>query len=85
VGFKPIKKEIKEQILERVKQGIPVLQLAREHAVHEKTIYDWLNKSTQKVPSYLEYAKVKRERDDLLKIVGELNLKVSRGEKKRTH
>ena len=81
MSFKPIPKEIKEQILLRVKEGIPVSQLASEHGVSTKTIYGWLSKLSEKTPSRLAYGRLKRERDDLLKLVGELSLKLSRGKK----
>jgi len=51
--FKAIPKEIKEEILTRVKLGVPVLQLSEEHDVHKKTIYGWLSKQTGSKPSNL--------------------------------
>ena len=35
------------------------------------------------VPSTLEYLKLKRERDELLRLVGEITLKLSETQKKR--
>ena len=40
--FKVIPKEIKTEILAKVKQGEKVLELARQYAVSDKSIYTWL-------------------------------------------
>ena len=74
----PIDKEIKQQILDRAKEGISVPQLSREHGVSTKTIYNWLGKGTTSNPSALEYNRLKRERDELLKLVGKLTMDLSK-------
>jgi len=79
-----ISKEIKQQILTRIKEGVSVYQAATDHGVSTKTIYTWLSMQSEKGISNLSYSKIKRERDDLLKLVGALSLKMSRGEKKNT-
>jgi len=78
-----IKKEIKEQILSRIKQGVSVTQASADHGVSTKTIYGWLSKQSEKGISNLTYARIRRERDELLHIVGELSLKLKRGEKNK--
>lgn len=83
-GFKRIPQEIKDQIMVRVKEGIPVLQLSSEHGVSTKAIYTWIAKESGKTPGTLQVARLKREKEDLLKLVGALTLKLSRGEKNRT-
>ncbi|MGH7203478.1 MAG: helix-turn-helix domain-containing protein [Candidatus Levyibacteriota bacterium] len=41
-NFKVIAKEIKEQILQRIKEkGISVADAAAEHGISTKTIYNW--------------------------------------------
>lgn len=47
-GFKAIPKEIKDQVLVRVKEGVPVAQLADEHGISAKTIYIWISKESGK-------------------------------------
>lgn len=74
----PIAKEIKQQILDRAKEGISVPQLSREHGVSTKTIYGWLGKQTTSNPSALEYNRLKRERDELLKLIGKLTMDLSK-------
>lgn len=75
--------EVKEQILKRVKEGVPVAQCAREHEVSTKTIYNWLSRGTENAASWPKYRKLKKERDDLLKIIGELTHQMSKREKNK--
>ncbi len=82
-GYKRIPKEIKDEILSRVKQGQKVIQLAEEYGISPNTIYSWLQKGVIKQISHLEHSRLRRERDDLLKIVGNLTLKVEKRIKKR--
>lgn len=77
----PIAKEIKQQILDRAKEGVSAPQLSREHGVSAKTIYTWLGKQTTGNPSALEYNRLKRERDELLKLVGKLTMDLSKEKK----
>jgi hypothetical protein len=76
-----ISNEIKNQILDRAKEGVPVLTLSKEHGISTKTIYCWLAHLPGRGPSIVEYGKIKRERDALLALVGQLSLKMSKGEK----
>ncbi len=82
--FKVIPKEIKTEILSKVKSGEKVLDLARQYAVSDKSIYTWLHKETgDQVVSIVQYNRLKRENDELKKLIGELSLKLSLGEKNR--
>ena len=81
--FKFIPKEIKEQILKRIKEeGISVAQAASEHGVSVKTIYNWLRNKTVSDISVLEVSRLKRENKELLEIIGELTHEVKRSKKK---
>jgi len=61
-----ISKEIKDQILKRVKEeGVPVPQAAEDHGVSAKTIYNWLTRGVTKQVSWLEYNKLKKENQEL--------------------
>lgn len=82
-GYKRIPKEIKDEVLARIKQGQKVPQLASEYGISDKTIYTWLSAGVQVEVSTLEYARIKRERDDLLRLVGNLTLEVEKRKKKR--
>lgn len=79
----PIAKEIKQQILDRAKEGVSAPRLSREHGVSTKTIYGWLGNQTTGNPSALEHNRLKRERDELLKLVGKLTMDLSKEKKGR--
>lgn len=74
-NFHFIPKDVKEQILNRIKnEGALVADLARDHGIAEATIYGWLKKGSTSTVNFLEYAKLKRENQLLLQLVGKLNL-----------
>lgn len=78
--FKPIAKDIKTQIISRIKNnGESVSTLATEFSVSPKTIYSWLRDKSANNISFLEHARLKREHKLLLEIVGKLTLE------KQTH
>ena len=81
----PIPKEIKEQVLGRIKQdGVSVYQAAKEHGLNPRTIYDWLNKNATQNMSFAEISKLKKENQQLKELVGRLILEIeSRLIKKR--
>ena len=75
--------EIKEQILKRIKEeGVPIAQAAKDHGIHETTIYGWLGAGARSAPSWVEVTKLKRENKALLELVGEITLKLSESQKK---
>lgn len=75
--------DVKADILRRVKEeGIPVAQAAKEHGIHEATIYDWLSKGATGAPSWSEFARVQKQNKELLELVGELTLRLSNTQKK---
>jgi len=82
-NFKYIPKEIKEQILKRIKdEGITVAQAATEHGISTKTIYNWMRGKTVSDGSILEISRLKRENKELLKIIGDLTHEVRKSKKK---
>lgn len=75
--------DVREQIVKRIKdEGVPVSQAAKDHGIHETTIYGWLGKGAEGTPSWAEFAKLKRENKVLLELVGEITLKLSESQKK---
>jgi len=79
-----IPKEIKVEILSKVKQGEKVMDLARQYGVSDKSIYTWLHKETgDQIVSIVQYNRLRRENEELKKLIGELSLKLSLGEKNR--
>jgi len=80
-----ISKDLKEQILKRIKEeGISATQAAKEHGVSIHTIYNWLSKGVTGQPTIREYAKLKKENDRLLRLVGEMTIKLSESQKKNS-
>ena len=70
-----IPKEIKEEIITKVRSGERVADLAEQYAVSDKTIYGWLRQDTgEGVVSMLQYNKLKRENEELKRLIGELTL-----------
>lgn len=76
-------KEIKEQVLKRIKEdGVPVAQVAEEHGISTKTIYFWLGKGARGNPSWADVSRVEKQNKQLLELVGELTVKLSQSQKK---
>ena len=70
-----IAKAIKEEIIGKVRAGERVVDLAEQYAVNTKTIYGWLRQdSGEGVVSVLDYNKLKRENEELKRLIGELTL-----------
>ncbi|MEK7618966.1 MAG: transposase [Patescibacteria group bacterium] len=80
-----VSKEVKEQIINRIKNdGITVAQAAQEHGIAEGTVYSWIAKKTEGQPTLGEIIKLKRENEILLRLVGEITLKLSESQKKKS-
>jgi len=70
-----VPKEIKDEIVGKVQAGERVADLAEQYGISTKTIYGWLRQSTgEAVVSVLEYNKLKRENEELKRLIGELTL-----------
>ena len=81
--FKSIPLPVKKQVLEQIKNGSTVKEMADQFQVSPKTIYTWLTKDSVSQVSLAEYGKLKREKEDLLKIIGEITLELTRSKKKK--
>ena len=76
--------ELKEQIINRIKnEGVSVSQAAKDHGVSDVTIYSWIAKKVDGQPTISENLRLKRENEQLLKLVGEMTLKLSESQKKK--
>lgn len=83
--FKRIPLETKTEILEKVKSGMTVPDAAKQYAVSDKTIYAWITHQTKPEISILEYNKLKKENEELKRIIGIITLELERGKKNRNH
>ncbi len=69
--------------ISRIKDnGEKVADLAKEYGVWSKTIYNLLRNKVNQPSDALELARVKRERDALLQIVGQLFFESKMNKKK---
>jgi putative transposase len=79
---KVIPKEIKQEILAKVKSGERVMNLSKQYGVSDKTIYYWLRQSTgEDMVSIVKYNRLKRENEELKRLLGEITLEMSLGKK----
>jgi transposase-like protein len=84
--FRRVPAELKEQILHRIRtEGISVSQASREHTVSTPTIYSWLSASAELPLSTLQINKLKRENEELKKLLGQAMLMSERSKKNQSH
>lgn len=78
-----IPKDIREQILDRIKQGgTSVTEIAQQHGVSSKTIYGWLNRGVNNINgNILEINRLKKENKELKALLGAFMLQIERGKK----
>ena len=78
-----ISKEVKDQILHRIKHdGISAAQAARDAGINENTVYNWLSRGVKGQPTILEMGKLKRENKELKELLAEATIALSRAQKK---
>lgn len=70
--YRRIPSDVKKDILNSLKSGKTVTEMATLHAVSEQTIYGWLSKNPDETVSRLEYNKLRRKYEEALQIIGEL-------------
>lgn len=77
-----ISKEVKEEILAKIKAGEKVSALSQVYGVSDKSIYNWLRGKALGTMSILEAGKLKKENQQLREIIGILTLELSKSKKK---
>ena len=78
-----IAKEVKADIIRRVKEeGISVSQAAKDHGVHETTIYGWMGTGASGSPSWAEFVRLQKQNKELFEVIGEITVKLSQAQKK---
>ena len=74
-NFKIIAKEVREQIINRIKNdGISASQAAHEAGVSPKTVYNWLTRGVIKEPNIMEINRLRRENQFLMMLIGKLTM-----------
>lgn len=76
-----IAKEVQQEILGKLKSGIPAAKLSKDYGVHPQTIYSWLRKSASG-PSYAELNRYKKENAQLKELIGELTMQLQKEQKR---
>lgn len=62
----------------KARSGTRVAELAKQYGISDKSIYTWLRQDTgEEVISVLKYNKLKRENEELKRLIGELTLDAS--------
>lgn len=83
-GFHPpIKKEIKDEILAKVKEGKKVPELAKIYGISESAIYHWVGAGATGEPGTLELSRLKRENQELYTLIGKITADLERSKKNR--
>ncbi len=78
----PISKDVKEQILARVREGKEtVVDIAKQHGIKVNTVYGWISKGLANGSPVLEASRLKRENERLKQIIGNMVLNLERGKK----
>ena len=76
-------KEIREEVLAKIRAGKKVSEVAAEYGIVSKTVRNWLSRETGgKSSELLEMSRLRRENEALLELVGRLTLDSSLAEKK---
>lgn len=81
----PIKKEIKDEILLRIKdEGLSVPDASDHYGIRKRTIYGWLAKAGINNPSVQKLRELTNENDRLYAIIGRLTTEINRLKKGRS-
>ena len=78
-----INSEVKKEILDKVKSGNTVKEVATQYGVSDRTIYAWLKVGVVDTISALELGKIKKENQIFKEIVGALTIELEKLKKKR--
>ena len=79
--FKKVPIKTREEILLKVKNGATVADTAGQYGISSKTIYNWLRNKIRPDISIAKYNKLKRDNDELKRIIGLITLELERGKK----
>lgn len=83
--IKRIPKEIKEEILGKVKVGEKVATLASQYGISNRTIYGWLAQTVIPEVSLVKFNQLKRENEELKRIIGMISLDLELEKKRKIH
>jgi transposase-like protein len=77
--------ELRDQIINRIRtEGVSAAQAAKEHGVGTPTVYAWLRRSTVLPSNILQINKLKRENEELKRLLGQAMLMNERSKKNQS-
>lgn len=75
-------KELKEEVLGKIREGQKVVELSKAYGINDMTIRTWIERDTESSSGeLLEISRLRRENEALLKIVGQLTYRAELREK----
>jgi len=75
-------KQLKEEVVEKIKtSGKPVSQIASEYGINTKSVYNWLRGGIKQDGTILEINRLKRQNEELMRLVGEITLELKKKRK----
>lgn len=78
-----IAREVKDEILGKIKSGGKVADISAKYGVSDRTIYLWLRKGVEGDISVSKYRRLSRENHELKAIIGALIVQLEKLKKKR--
>jgi len=72
--FKVVSSEVKEEILEKIRSGVPVSKISEQYGISGKTVYNWLRKTVDEPVNLRELQRLRKENAALKEIIGELTI-----------
>ena len=81
--FKRVPVETKREVMDKVKNGMTIADASKQYAISTKTIYTWLSNQVKPEISILEVNRLRRENEELKRIIGLVTLELERGKKNR--
>lgn len=85
--FKRVPREIREEILKKVKEeGLPVAKAAKEYGVNPQSIYNWLGGPVNgsKINPFLEVNRLKKENKELYELLGKATAMMEKQKKENS-
>lgn len=77
-GYKRVDPAIKAEIISKAKNGERVLDLAKQYGFFYRTIYRWMGEKANQSNDQLEVVRLRRQNEELVKIIGEQTLEITR-------
>lgn len=75
-------KEVKDEVLRKIREGQRVVEVAKTFGINDMTIRTWLERDTESsAAETLEISRLRRENEALLRIIGQLTYQAERREK----